>query len=313
MPVGPPLFILGLPRSCGTVVCAMLGQHPQMFSLLESRLLRFETMREWWRTAAIAPKRAAGLLRGVAEVIFDCQTEHTIERARHWLWRRRGWETGDVFRLLADRLQPLHLAEKTPIGGAPDTVIRESLRRRLRVFPDAMFLHLVRHPMDQCWSRMQLFFTQTRNGPPGRTARASRRLLDEDSDPPVLDPQFVWHKVNAHILRFLEPLPAEQHLLVRCEDLLTHPDDGLRRVARWMTLRTDPCAIEEMKHPERSPFAYWGPRNARGGGDGKFFRMPQLRCARLPDRTLKGPLPWRADQAGFSPQVSELARHFGYS
>src|SRR5262245_45328867 len=168
-----------------------------MFSLLESRLFNVETMREWWRTTT--HQRPDGLLRDVAEVIFGQQTEATIERAYRWLWRRRTWSTGDIFQTLAERLYPLGLVEKTPIGGSDAGRIQEMLRRRLRVFPHARFLHLVRHPQGQCLSHTM----QAKKQP-----RLYRRLLDRETYPPVLDPQLAWYRVNANIVKFLATLPA---------------------------------------------------------------------------------------------------------
>jgi hypothetical protein len=130
--------------------------------------------------------------------------------------------------------------------------------------------------------------------------------------PPVLDPQLVWYRVNANIVKFLATLSAKQQMRIRGEDLLSDPDYHLQEIAGWLGLRTDPAAIEEMKHPEHSPFARVGPWNARAGGDGKFFRHPALRIGKAQEQSLEGPLPWRGDTLGFRKQVRELAQQFGY-
>jgi hypothetical protein len=306
------LIVLVLPRSFGTVTCAMLGQHPQLFSLLESRLFSSETLRQWWETTERHHLRPDGLLRDIAEVIFGRQTERTIEQACRWLWRRRGWSTVDVFRKVATCLEPLGLVEKTPIVGTRDDKIQEQLRRRLQAFPHAHFLHLVRHPRGQGQSRIEQLKTETRIDNPAKTAITYKSLLDEDSDPPVIDPQVMWHRVNRNILEFLATLPPDRHKRLRGEDLLADPDHHLRELCGWLGVRFDAVAIEEMKHPERSPFACWGPPNARDGGDGKFFANPALRVGPPKEQRLDGPLPWRDDRAGFKVPVRELAARFGY-
>jgi hypothetical protein len=68
-----------------------------------------------------------------------------------------------------------------------------------------------------------------------------------------------------------------------------------------------------MKHPERSPYAHYGPPGARYGNDRSFLRSPELRPTRAERWELDGPLSWRADGQGFAPQVLELARLFGYT
>jgi hypothetical protein len=116
-----------------------------------------------------------------------------------------------------------------------------------------------------------------------------------------------------NICKFLESVPVEQKLRVRGEDILKDPDNELREIAAWLGLRTDPVAIEEMKHPERSPYACFGPPGARYGNDRFFLENPILRPARVEPLSLDGPLSWRADRQGFAPEVKRLAEEFGYA
>ena len=75
-------------------------------------------------------------------------------------------------------------------------------------------------------------------------------------------------------------MPASQTLRVRGEDLVGSPERGLREVLAWLGLRTDDEAIEEMKHPERSPYACYGPPSAHFGNERAFLQDPVLRPAR---------------------------------
>jgi hypothetical protein len=78
-------------------------------------------------------------------------------------------------------------------------------------------------------------------------------------------------------------------------------------------MRADRDAVTAMRHPERSPFAGFGPLTARFGHDPGFLRDPRLRTASgSRSATLSGPLPWASDGRGFSPEVVDLAREFGY-
>src|SRR6516225_5669539 len=77
-----PLFILGLPRSFTSVVAAMLGQHPQMYGLPETHLFSYETMEERSEACSQATYTMAhGLLRSVAQLYFNAQTDRTIKLA----------------------------------------------------------------------------------------------------------------------------------------------------------------------------------------------------------------------------------------
>jgi hypothetical protein len=127
-----------------------------------------------------------------------------------------------------------------------------------------------------------------------------------------LDPQRGWYVLNYNIAEFFESLPDEQKLRIRGEDLLQAPDGPLRRIAEWLGVRSDDDAINEMKHPERSPYACFGPPGARYGNDSFFLESPALRPARANPQSLEGPLSWREDGSDFLPEIKQLAREFGY-
>jgi hypothetical protein len=115
-----------------------------------------------------------------------------------------------------------------------------------------------------------------------------------------------------NICEFLKSVPDSQKMRIRGEDLLTDRDTNLRRIAGWMKLRTDLQVIEEMNHPERSPYAGFGPPGARFGNDRFFLQNPVLRPERVKLQDLEGPPSWREDGHGFLPDVMHLAKQFGY-
>src|SRR5262245_28269810 len=94
-----PLFLLSPPRCFTSVVCAMLGQHEALYGLLETGLFNAPTMDLWWKRS-----RPAGLLRCVAQLFFDEQTEESIMKAEAWLRRRASLSTGYVFEQILERL-----------------------------------------------------------------------------------------------------------------------------------------------------------------------------------------------------------------
>src|SRR5262249_34269117 len=102
----------------------------------------------------------------------------------------------------------------------------------------------------------------------------------------------LWSFIQTGILEFGSALPHSQWLRIRGEDLLGNPDKHLRSVVAWLGVRSDPAAIEQMKHPENSVFA--GPVEGAGAGDNDpdFLRNPVLRTVNWPDK-LKPPPVWR--------------------
>ena len=310
-----PLFLLAPPRSFSSVICAMLGQHPQMHGLPETHLFGDETMALWWARAGRAEyPMADGLLRAVAQICFREQTAESIKLAVGWLRRRSGLTSGMILEELAREADPSILIEKSP--STVHTI--GSMERVLRFFPQARFIHLVRHPKGYSESVLKYLDELAKLGPvPGWLTYLAAfpepsTDWETESQHPDVDPQRGWYVLNMNIVTFLNSVSHTQWIRVRGEDLLANPDQDLPQIADWMGLRTDDEAIEEMKHPERSPYACFGPPGARIGNDILFLQNPVARLVRVESYSLEGPLEWRHDGKGFLPEVKELARDFGY-
>ena len=322
-----PLFILAAPRSFSSVVSAMLGQHPQMFGLPETHLFVDETMEQWWaRAAQETYQMAHGLLRSVAQVCFGQQTEESVRLATAWLRRRSPHTSGMVFEELAREVHPLILVDKSPsmVYGI------ETMRRAHQFFPEARFIHLVRHPRGYCESVLRYLdiLMRPEYQPRGRKTeigeapawithlasfpRSSIHHHTYAESAAELDPQGGWYVLNMNVLTFLKSISKSHWITVRGEDLLAEPQEGLRWIAEWLGLRADIEAVEQMTHPEQSPFARFGPPGARLGNDILFLERPALRRTRAREQSLEGPLSWRPDGGSFLPDVVELSRYLGY-
>jgi hypothetical protein len=319
LPMSPPhpLFLLASPRSHSGIACAMLGQHPQMYSLPETHLFNAPTLAAWRAMCTRSSFRMAdGLLRAVAQLFFGEQTDDSIEAAEGWLRRRAQFSTGLVFEALAERVSPLLLVESSTTLVSRPT----SLQRLLRMFPLARFMHLVQHPRRFGEFLLSGIRETSEQGPvpywmlylasfPGPSA-------SDDGTPhrdPGFDPQRAWYVLNTNICEFLRQIPEQQKLLLRIEDLFEEPGRTLIRIAGWLGLRVDKEAIEEMQRPERSCFAHFGPQSARFGNEAFFLSNPFLSSEPLPQHTLEGPLVWKSTAQEFLPKVKELARQFGYN
>jgi Sulfotransferase family len=325
--VADPLFILAPPRSFSSVASAMLGQHPQMFGLPETHLFGDETMEQWGaRASQESYQMAHGLLRAVAQICFGRQTERTVKLAAAWLRRRSDHTSGMIFEELAREVYPLILIDKSP-----SMVYEiESMRRAYRFFPEARFIHLVRHPRGYCESVLKYlailsspsYQPRERKTEVGQVPEWIRYLAsfpyssphrDADGPPDAeMDPQGGWYVLNMNVLTFLKSISKEQWITIRGEDLLQEPKQVLRQVAKWLGLRVDNRAVEQMTHPEYSPFARFGPRGARLGNDILFLESPALQPVRAQAQSLEGPLNWCADGRSFLREVVELGRYLGY-
>jgi nucleoside-diphosphate-sugar epimerase len=294
-----PLFILAPGRSFTSVVSAMLGQHPQMYGLPELYLNHADTMREWWIKCRTGLHH--GLIRALAELYGGGQTEENIGEAYRWIRGHILVDTCTVFHGLIERIAPRVAVEKSPYSPRDDNIARLG-----RLFPNARFIHLVRHPRGTCSSIVKTDWVRQ------TFMLAHPDKCDFSTNPPTLDPGMAWFEAHERIRRFTDSLPPGQSLRIIGEQLLMEPDRQLRAISTWLGLRCDEAAIDAMKHPEESPFSCLGPPNARYGADVGFLQNPALRPFAGPPESLEGPLPWRADDRGFAPNVKALAREFGY-
>jgi hypothetical protein len=279
----------------------MVGQHPQCYGMPELNLFLEGTLEELVESmGGYKQIQLHGLLRAVAQIYVGEQTIVSLDAARRWLIRRYKHTTARVYQELCARTAPLIVVDKSPAYA----LHKESLDRIAKAFPDARYIHLLRHPRSQGDSIMKI-------------AKGAMAVLgnsiDYDTDPPTIDPQIVWCRLQENILGFLEGVPIARQLRLRGEDLLNDPLNGLRGLCRWLEIAEDDVALAAMLHPEDSPYACLGPLGAHLGNDINFLRSPAYRPGTIPMPSLDGPLPWRTDGRAFNERTLRLAHSLGYS
>lgn len=295
-----PLFILCPPRSYSSVVCAIIGQHPECYGLPELNLFIGDDLAAVWEGFAPFMRTFGkdGMLRALAELHEGAQTADSIARANEWVVQNADWPIRKLFDHLQELVGPRILVEKSP-----SVVYKtEYMERMLRNFPNANVLHLTRHPRGTAESVLGL-----------REAHESVRRFVENI--PGLEPERVWRTSHERILTATEWLPMVQCMRVKGEALLAYLDVYLPQICEWLGIRHDTEAVEEMMHPERSPYARPGPPGATRGNDPNFLEHPRLdleRLVRLKEPSLAGDLSWRPGEV-FDRSTLKLARQFGYS
>ncbi|HEV2540733.1 MAG TPA: sulfotransferase [Frateuria sp.] len=130
---GPtPIFIVGLPRSGSTLLDQMLSNHSQVVSAGEI----MDLQRQFHWMADISPRSARGMLTAVERSPGMDLAELGERYLQQTRWRAQGR------RFYVDKL---------PVNVRMVPFIRRAL-------PHAPILHLVRDPMDVCYSNLKVMF-----------------------------------------------------------------------------------------------------------------------------------------------------------
>ena len=295
----PPLFLLAPPRSFTSVICGVLGQHPELFGTPELNLFRAPTMSRFIRLSRLH----VGTHRLVAQLYAGEQTVESVIMARHWLLARSDRTTAEVHQELCAKVAPRMMVQKSP-----------RYHRRLSymtaildAFPQARFIHLTRHPRGMCPSYLAM-----KDEPTQLLACADAGAIDRSGPTPVADPQILWHDYNLRILEMQAMVHPSRWRRMVGEHFLENLDEHLVDICCWLGISQSAEALAAMKRPEDSPFAFAGPINALAGNDMNFLREPYLRPYKRKKESLDGALPWRPDGGGFHPRVAAMARSFGY-
>jgi hypothetical protein len=271
----------------------MLGEHPELYGLPEVNLFGADTIRGLLRLFQTRRRLEHGLLRAIAELGLGGQTEENITAAIRWLREYPEVRTADVFRDLGTWAGERALVDKSPLH----VYMEGAMDRMLDAFPNARFIHLTRHPRHTCESVVKLQQAIVQGG---------GRILSKK-----LDPDQVWLRPHRRIDAFLGRLPNDQYQVVRGEDLLADPDVQLGEICQRLGISVDAAAIENMKHPERSPYAALGPPKAPFGTDPGFMKSPALRKYEPKPVSLEGPVAMPGNPL-FSEALIQYAQSLGY-
>lgn len=291
-----PLFILTTPRSLSSLVCAMVGNHPEMIGLAETNLFAADTYEELERMFFIDQRFQHGLLRSIAELGLGEQTEDNIEMARAWLDENESVSTSDLLKDIMAMVEPLRVIDTSVLYVYKPGVIE----RITRNFPDAYYLHITMHPRYTCESVYKT-----------RKAAEETHLGRLSNTKTTLHPDTMWLKPHQRVLDALEVISPDRKMFVQGEKLLSDPVTQLRYLAEWLGVQTDPDAIEAMMCPEDSPFARHGPQNALLGNDPHFLENPRFKPHTEQALDLDSPMSWD-ESLTFSEELKQLARSLGY-
>jgi hypothetical protein len=239
-----PIFILAPSDFPSALVGAMIGRHPECFGAPELNLLVGGNLEDLALTMP-QPRNSQfhGLMRVVGHLFAGEQNIITVEMARRWMMRRLSMPGWQVFEELRVTVAPLRLVDPSRVYSTKT----EPLENIVKAYPRAQFVHL------------------TDDGTGGQAKGPARPLMMLRAE-----------RSRKALESFIAGLPPEQVAALSVAELLLSPEATLSALCEKLGLASDAACLESMLHPERSPFAGFGPAGANLGNDQKFLENPHF-------------------------------------
>jgi hypothetical protein len=288
-----PVFVLCSPGSGSNQLCTLLAQHPHAYVTPGLNLQFKQTIGDLLEYRRSTPRTTDGLLRAIAQLFAGEQTMDSIEMAKRWLRRRKSASSEDVMKELCEKVSPARLIDRWLFYARE----ADLLPKVSSAFPNAQFLHLTRHPVEQGMAILQSV--------EGIADLWNEKSLDRSSKCPALDPQYSWFNAQATIMEFSDSLSPGQYLQIRIEEVTACPEDCLRKLCDWLEL---PRGTAERARDW--PFTSPGPYNAPGGME--WEPAPDIKRIPDPSHTLSESLPWMKKKVGLAEPAKILAQALGY-
>ncbi|WP_372884169.1 sulfotransferase [Shimia sp.] len=285
------VFILCTMRSYSSLICAMLGEHPELYGLPEINLAVAEDIGGMMDFYQRRPHGLHGLIRSVAQLRSGATNDDTVAEAEAWIAARRDWSTRRMLDWIEAEVAPRRIIDKSPVLVRAPAM----LERLYRMRPEAQFLHVVRQPAAVCRSIDRLNAAID-----AETGKSLSRRVDAEQ---------VWLKCNNNVLEFRKRCAPGQCLTLQGEAFLGQFDRYAPQLCEWLGIRSDAEAMAAMLHPERSPYACLGPEAARYGNDPNFLKSPAFTPRPIEIEAVADGVDGRA----FKPRTLKIARQLGYA
>ncbi len=281
-----PIFILAPPRSGTTLLRVMLAGHPGLFACNELQLLHFETLAE--RAEAYQGKFALwseGLVRAIME-LNDCGADEA--KLLLHSFEKHGMTTREMFEQLQEWVGDRLVVDKSP-SYALDSL---ALEKALADFPNARFIHLVRHPYSMVKSFEKYHMDQV------------LYLHPHDFSPQQLG-ELVWLESNRNAVEFLQKLPANQQFRMVYEDLVQNPEAVMHTMCETLDLPFHEGLLDPYKDLDKkmTDGIY---HDSRSMGDTNFDQKKKIDAGKAED--WKGVL----EDNFLSNETWEVAQALGY-
>lgn len=226
-----PVFIVGNKRSGTSQLVRVLNLHPQVFVSHESDIIW--ALCQFYRNEPFQahPWDSDRGLRHTLATCGDLFRREQSPRENFLAIQQRLMETGTPFLRPQRKTELLWIGDKKPFQHTDPQLVTFILKH----FPDAHFLHIVRHPFAVAMSSAR--FNETRNGDFWLGLTNEERVER-------------WTFHEQQVLSLRECHPGRIHSL-RYEDLCGNTEEELSRVLEFLELPAEPSVLKEAAQQTR--------------------------------------------------------------
>lgn len=226
-----PLFIVGNKRSGTSQLVRLLNLHPQVFVSHESDIIWALYQFSRGQPFQSHPWDSDRGLGHTLEICEDLFRREQSPRQNFLAVQQRLMETGTPFLPPQMKTRLLWIGDKKPFQHTDPHLVAFILAH----FPDAHFLHIVRHPFAVAMSSAR--FNETRNGDFWLGLSLEEKVER-------------WAFHEQQVLSLSEKLPGRVHRL-RYEDLCEHTGEELVRVFGFLQVPAAPDMLREAARQTR--------------------------------------------------------------
>lgn len=209
----PAAFVLSSPRSGSTLLRVMLAGHPDLSSPPELHLLPFDNMLERESELGVS-QLGEGLKRAFMELkSIDGEASQTLIEQLV----QENLTSAEIYQMLQQLGGNRILVDKSPTYASD----RETLAKAERIFDNAKYIHLVRHPyaVVESFTRMRM-----------------DKLVGSGENDPYQLAELIWRDSNQNILNFAQDIDPARYHLVYYEDLVKKPEAVMKKVCEFLAV-----------------------------------------------------------------------------
>lgn len=225
-----PFFILGNPRSGTSLFRLMLNSHPMMIVPPECGFVHwwFNKYKDWSEVDVNTKQR-------IEEYVEDVLSSKKIEE---WSLNKQLLidEISSIKPLTYQELSMIvyksYSSKRNSLVGDKNNYFIHHLEELKQIFPSTKYIHLVRDGRDVACSYKGINQLKTNSSYIPKVSNEITQIAEE------------WKTNLNNITRFLA---SEHHIVIKYEDLLTHPVDVLSQVCEFLKIPFDSKMLDYYK------------------------------------------------------------------